>query len=203
MKRFILPWSFFARPTLRVARELLGKYLVRRLDGGVYSGKIIEVEAYKGQEDLACHASRGRTKRTEVLYAKPGTIYAHLVYGMYWCFNVVTDRAEYPAAVLIRAVVPVEGVGLMEKNRDKSVSRRRAAASPPVSHLTNGPGKLCMAFGITGALHGKMLGRDTLTIEDRAEKISRGSISALPRVGVEYAKHCAKYPLRFQLARSL
>src|SRR3989338_4345306 len=117
-----LPWSFFARPTLRVAHELLGKYLVRRISRKKLVGKIIEVEAYIGEDDLACHASRGRTKRTEMLYAKPGTVYVYLVYGMYWCLNIITQRSEYPSAVLIRAIEPVEGIGAMAKNRKKFLS---------------------------------------------------------------------------------
>ncbi|MDO8558162.1 MAG: DNA-3-methyladenine glycosylase [bacterium] len=187
----VLPSSFFAKPTLRIARSLLGKYLVRRVDGTVLSGKISEVEAYIGQDDLACHASKGRTRRTEVMYGVPGTLYIYLVYGMYWCLNIVTQRKGYPAAVLIRTVIPVQGLPAMMKNRKK-----KGGDAPS---LTNGPGKLCQAFGITGALNGKMLGRSTLTIEDRGENVPSSHVLALPRVGVDYAKHCAEYPWRFLL----
>lgn len=199
----VLSSSFFARPTLRVARDLLGKYLVRRVGRSVLSGKITEIEAYIGQDDLACHASRGRTRRTEVMYGNPGTLYVYLVYGMYWCLNIVTERKECPAAVLIRAVEPVEGVELMAKNR-----RNQTPPNPPLTkgrnggvlrNLCNGPGKLCQAFGITDAMNGKQLGKNTLIIEDRGEIIPRSRILVLPRIGVDYAGHCAKNPWRFIL----
>lgn len=190
--RRALPHAFFAKPTLRVARGLLGKYLVRRVGRTMLSGKITEVEAYIGSDDLACHASKGRTKRSEVLYKKPGTLYVYLIYGMYWCLNIVTERENYPAAVLIRAVEPTEGVRIMMKNRARN--------NRVLNVLADGPGKLCQAFGITGALNGKMLGLDALYIEHRGKRIPRSRILALPRVGVDYAKHCAKYPWRFTLA---
>src|SRR5215467_10060322 len=100
----ILSQSYFNRPTLVVARSLLGKYLVRKNGAGRLAGKIVEVEAYVGPHDLACHASKGRTLRTEVLFGPPGISYVYLIYGMYHCLNVVTEKSEFPAAVLIRAV---------------------------------------------------------------------------------------------------
>ncbi len=184
--------SFFARPTLQVAKSLLGKYLVRRIGRSVISGKISEVEAYVGERDLACHASRGRTGRTQVMYGEPGTLYVYLVYGMYWCLNIVTERKDYPAAVLIRGVIPAQGIPAMLKRRKRGRLDLRG--------LADGPGKLCRAFGITGAMNGKRLGNSTLTIEDRGEFVPSSHITALPRVGVDYAKHCAKYPWRFLLA---
>src|SRR5881396_1200060 len=100
----VLPVSFYARRTLTVARDLLGKHLVREISGTTRSGRIIEVEAYVGPHDRACHASKGRTQRTEVLFGPPGVAYVYLIYGMYHCLNVVTEREEFPSAVLIRAI---------------------------------------------------------------------------------------------------
>ena len=99
--RTILQRAYFAQSTLRVARSLIGKYLVRVIDGCILSGKIVEVEAYVGAQDKACHASKGRTQRTEVLFGPPGVAYVYLIYGMYNCLNVVTEREEFPSAVLI------------------------------------------------------------------------------------------------------
>lgn len=175
--------EFFSRPTVLVARELLGKYLIRKVNRVILAGKITDVEAYCGENDLACHASKGRTKRTEVLYGAPGILYVYLIYGMYWCLNIVAERKGYPAAVLIRAVEPVSPNPKI----------------PGILTLTNGPGKLCRTFNITGDLHAKRMGRGTLWIEDRGERISRSQIIASPRVGVEYAKHCTQYPWRFLL----
>ncbi|HMS84858.1 MAG TPA: DNA-3-methyladenine glycosylase, partial [Nitrospira sp.] len=104
LKRMILSQSYFNRPTLMVARSLVGKYVIRRNGKGTIAGKIIEVEAYIGAEDKACHASKGRTARTEVLFGPSGMSYVYLIYGMYHMLNVVTERAEFPAAVLIRAI---------------------------------------------------------------------------------------------------
>lgn len=138
----ILAQKFFARSTLRVARELLGKFLVRKYRGKIYEEMITETEAYIGESDLACHASRGRTSRSEVLYAKPGTFYIYLIYGIHNMFNVVTEKENFPAAVLIRAV---EGV--------------------------NGPGRLTKAFHIDRSLHGRVI-CDNIWFEDKGIKIS-------------------------------
>src|SRR5919201_3002102 len=107
----ILPREYFNRSTIQVAKSLLGKYLVRETKRGIEAGRIVEVEAYVGPKDLACHASKGRTKRTEVMFGVPGVAYVYMIYGMYHCFNVVTEREGFPAAVLIRGV-EIEGNGL-------------------------------------------------------------------------------------------
>ena len=133
-----LPYSFYHRPCLDVARELVGKVLVHRVDGQEYRLRITETEAYCGENDTACHAHKGRTKRTEVMYREAGTIYVYLCYGVHWMLNIVTGEDNEPEAVLIRAC---EG-------------------------KSNGPGKLTKALGITGALNrGSILG-DELWIED-------------------------------------
>lgn len=130
----ILPRAFYDRPTLLVARELLGARLVRILDGVRLAGLIVETEAYIGETDLGCHAKAGRTPRTQVMYGEPGHAYVYFTYGNHWLLNAVTEREGFPAAVLIRAIQPVEGVEVMLK--------RRAGRD------TFGPGKLCQAMGI-------------------------------------------------------
>ena len=133
-----LPRSFYAQETLEVAKGLLGKRLVRVADSERLSGLITETEAYIGEEDAACHASKGRTLRTEVMYGPPGHAYVYFIYGMYCCLNAVTEREGYPAAVLIRAIRPQEGLEVMRRNR----------SDPPPHQLANGPGKLCQALAI-------------------------------------------------------
>ncbi|NWG35726.1 MAG: DNA-3-methyladenine glycosylase [Chloroflexi bacterium] len=130
----ILPRAFYNRPTLTVARELLGARLVRVLDGVKLVGLITETEAYIGEEDLGCHAKAGRTPRTQVMYGEPGHAYVYFSYGNHWMLNAVTEREEFPAAVLIRAIQPIEGVEIMLERRG--------------GRDTFGPGKLCKAMGI-------------------------------------------------------
>ena len=172
---FLLPASFYARPTLRVARSLLGKYLVRETASGLRAGRIIEVEAYVGPQDRASHASRGRTKRTDVMFGQPGLAYVYLIYGMYHCLNVVTERSDYPAAVLIRGVEHEAG-------------------------LADGPGRVCRLFGIDRRLncHDLTSGK-ALWIEDRGERILRTQIGAFSRIGVDYAGPWADKPWRFRV----
>jgi DNA-3-methyladenine glycosylase len=171
----ILPVSFYARPTVTVARSLLGRYLVREIPGGLRAGRIIEVEAYVGPRDLACHASKGRTKRTEVLFGPAGKAYVYLIYGMYHCLNVVTQGIDFPAAVLIRAVEDESG-------------------------LIDGPGRICRAYRIDRTLncHDLTIG-ELLWLEDRGERIPRSQIRAHPRIGVDYAGEWAAKPWRFRL----
>jgi len=170
--------AYFNRPTLMVARSLIGKYLVRSIDGRAIAGKIIEVEAYVGPQDKACHASKGRTKRTDVLFGPPGQSYVYLIYGMHHCLNVVTEREEFPAAVLIRAI-EVDGV------------------------LVDGPGRLCRALQIDRSLNRIDLTiQESLWFEDRGGRILRRQVAALPRIGVDYAGAWAKKPWRFRLHRA-
>lgn len=135
-----LPREFYARPTLTVARELIGARLVRVSDGAKLVGLITETEAYIGEEDLACHAKAGRTPRTQVMYGPPGHAYVYFTYGNHWMLNVVTEREGFPAAVLIRAIQPIEGEEVM--------SARRKGRD------TFGPGKLTQAMGITKSENG-------------------------------------------------
>src|SRR3989344_1178061 len=181
--------DFFRRSTLEAAKDLLGKYLTVKRKGKILAGKIVETEAYISEDDLACHASKGRTNRSETLYQKAGTIYVYLVYGMYHCLNIVTEREYFPSAVLIRAVEPVEGVDIMKKLRKTGV----------LHNLASGPGKLCVAFGISKKMRGKDVFGDEIYIEDRGEKIAKKNIARAKRIGVDYAGACAHYPWRFYI----
>src|SRR6185295_11247375 len=163
-----LPRDFYTRPNvLHVARDLLGKLLVvPNRNGKRVSGKIVEVEAYRGPQDRAAHSYGGRrTKRTETMYGVGGTAYVFFVYGMYYQFNVVTGAAEVPHAILIRALEPVEGIELMRKRRHNQ----------PDHHLTNGPGKLCIALDIDRRLDGDDLLGNKVWLEEDA-KVPRSRI---------------------------
>jgi len=139
-----LPREWYARDALVVARDLLGMHLVRLLDGQPLHTVITETEAYRGEEDLACHARSGRTPRTSVMYGPPGHAYIYFTYGMHWCLNTVCMPQDYPAAVLIRAVLPMDGFEL--------ISARRPGRPQP--EWTNGPAKLTQSLGIDKALNG-------------------------------------------------
>jgi DNA-3-methyladenine glycosylase len=176
-KSGILPRSYFNRPTLTVARSLVGKYLIRCIDGREIAGKIIEVEAYVGSQDRACHAAKGRTQRTEVMFGPAGVAYVYLIYGMHHCLNVVTEREEFPSAVLIRAI-ELDG------------------------KLIDGPGRLCRALEIDRRLNlADLTIGESLWFEDRGGIVGRGTIGAYPRIGVDYAGTWAKKLWRFRLSR--
>jgi DNA-3-methyladenine glycosylase len=184
-----LPRDFYTRPNVvAVARELLGKLLVvPTVNGKRVSGKIVEVEAYRGPQDRAAHSYGGRrTKRTETMYGIGGTAYVFFVYGMYYQFNVVTNVADSPHAVLIRAVEPVEGIELMRK-------RRR---NQPDHNLTNGPGKLCIALDIDRRLDGDDLLGNKVWLEEDA-KVPRSRIMSGARIGIDYAAEWKDKPWRF------
>lgn len=181
--------EFYTRPNvLHVARELLGKLLVvPTRNGKRVSGRIVEVEAYRGPQDRAAHSYGGRrTKRTEPMYGIGGTAYVFFVYGMYNQFNVVTNIADAPHAVLIRAVEPVEGIELMRKRR----------GGQPDHNLTNGPGKLSIALGIDRRLDGADLLSNRVWLEE-AEKIPRSRVSSGPRIGIDYAEEWKDKQWRF------
>jgi DNA-3-methyladenine glycosylase len=167
---------FYRQPVLRMARQLLGKGLVHRLNGAVRVGRIVETEAYLGRRDLASHASKGLTRRTEVLFGPAGRAYVYFIYGMYCCFNVVGGPEGIGGAVLVRAVEPLEGV--------------------PEDARTDGPGRLCRALGIT-LEHNRedLLGRRLYIVD--LDTISSPRIQRGPRVGVDYSGIWAKKPYRF------
>jgi DNA-3-methyladenine glycosylase len=173
----ILDRKFYERDTLKVARALLGKKLVRRIKGLELSGMIVETEAYCGQKDSACHAHRGMTPRNSVMFGKPGHAYVYFTYGMHYMLNLVTEDEGNPCAVLIRAIEPIDGIEAMEARRKKKGAQ-----------LTNGPAKLCQALSIDKSLNGWDLTRGIeLWVEDY-RKIPAKSIIATPRIGIDYAQ---------------
>jgi DNA-3-methyladenine glycosylase len=178
--------SFYDRPTLKVAVDLIGKVLVRKLNGRNLAGKIVETEAYNGPSDLACHASRGKTPRTAVMFGPPGVSYVYMIYGFYFCLNAVTESEGHPAAVLIRALEPLENIPKMRSLRSNPLHD---------TNIASGPGKLCMALSIDKSLNAVDLAADKLWIEDRRLKVC--AIDASPRIGVDYAGEYKDKPWRF------
>ena len=179
----ILPASFYDREPERVAREVLGKIIVH----GRTAGRIVEVEAYLGLEDLAAHASRGLTNRTRVIFGPPGHAYVYLIYGMYECLNLVAEPEGKAGCVLVRALEPVSGLERM---------RKRRPAARKVEDLCSGPGKLTLAMGITRALNGAPVTRGDLTVRAPASS-DRFEIAVSPRIGITQS---ADWPLRFHIA---
>jgi DNA-3-methyladenine glycosylase len=179
-----LPRGFYDRPTLDVARDLLGKVLVHNRRGVRTSGVIVEVEAYIGESDPACHAAPGLTRRNAPLYGAPGHAYVYLNYGIHCLVNVVTESHGAPAAVLIRALDPFDGVDVMRRRRARAMKgrTRRPAAAIRTHDLCRGPGNLTMAMGITLAENLVDLEGDRLFVEDRA--IAPGPIVWGPRIGI-------------------
>ncbi len=178
-----LPAKFYDRDTEQVARDLLGAVLRCTTSDGVASGRIVETEAYLGEHDLACHAAAGLTERTRWLYGAPGTAYVYFIYGVHWCFNAVTRKVGMPSAVLVRALEPLSGMELMRERRG-DVSDRG---------LTNGPGKLCEALAITGALNGASLRNGAIEIL-RGEELPDSGVVITPRIGITKS---AEWPLRW------
>jgi DNA-3-methyladenine glycosylase len=167
--------DFFARDTLIVARDLLGRRLVRVLDGARLAGRIVEVEAYVGEGDQASHARFGRTRRNAPMYGPPGHAYVYFVYGMHHCLNVVTGREGYPAAVLIRALEPLEGIEGMRARR----------GGRPDTQLTSGPARLCQALDVDRQFDGADLcAPDALLFLEQGAAIPDDAVATGPRVGV-------------------
>jgi len=188
-RRRALAASFYARPTPEVARRLLGRLLVSEIGRCFTVGRIVETEAYLGTDDPASHGYRARrTRRTESLFAPPGTAYVYFTYGMHWCLNAVTERAGFPSAVLIRALEPLEGLETMRRRRGGVADRE----------LCSGPAKLCQALGVTGREDGIPLTRGRLRVLTD-EWRHRYTIKTTPRVGITHAAH---WPLRFLIEDS-
>jgi DNA-3-methyladenine glycosylase len=168
--------NFFNRDTVVVAQELLGQYLIRKIDGKIMKARITETEAYCGPDDLACHASKGLTPRTKVMFGPPGHAYIYLIYGMYHCLNIVTEEEGYPAAVLIRSVHLCE---------DRT--------------LTNGPGKLCRELKIDKSSNAIDICKSEELWLEEGEKIAKNKIKKSKRIGVDYAGEWKDKPWRFSL----
>ncbi|MBI3182388.1 MAG: DNA-3-methyladenine glycosylase [Myxococcales bacterium] len=173
--------DYYERPALQVAPELLGKVLIVQEGKSRRAGRIVEVEAYVGEHDLACHASKGRTPRAEVLFGPAGRAYVYFIYGMHYCFNVVTDPEGVASAVLVRALEPLEGI--------------------PPSLRTDGPGKLCRAMGIDLSFNRADLRGDRIHLLDMPPLPSR-SVAKGRRIGVDYAGKWARKPYRFWVRES-
>jgi len=179
--------SFYERDTLDIARDLLGKYIIHDTPDGKTSGKIVEVEAYVGSEDAASHAYNNRcTNRTKVMFGQGGIAYVYLIYGIYYCMNIVTNKEGYPEAVLIRGIEPIDGLDLMKKRRK----------TDKLLNLCSGPGKLCSAMGISKAQNGIDLCGENLYLLS-GETLSPECIVTTPRINIDYAKDARNYPWRF------
>jgi len=192
---FVPTRGFYQRPTVEVARDLLGKIVVRATGDGVAAVRVTEVEAYLGEDDPACHTFGGRrTRRTETMWGRAGVAYVYLIYGIHSCLNVVTVGEGAPEAVLIRGGVPVAGLDL--------VRRRRGAGTPP-ARLSDGPGKLCQALAVDRGQDGADLcdsGSGIWFVDD--PEGAKPVIRAAPRIGVDYAGEAAAWPLRFLTDRA-
>jgi DNA-3-methyladenine glycosylase len=184
--------KFFQRPTLKVAKELLGKYLVRKIGKKVIAGKIVETEAYIGPKDKASHAYGGKvTKRNQAEYLKGGHIYIYLVYGMYWQLNITTNQEGRPECVLIRALEPVEGIEGI-KNYELGIR-----------NLANGPGKLCRWLKLDRSFYGEDLCKSKrIWLEDRGVNLKKSQIVKAKRIGIDYAEEWAEKLWRFYLKGS-
>ncbi len=189
---------FYNRETLTVAKKLLGKVLVHEFNGEKISGKIVEVEAYKGIADKAAHSYRGRkTKRVEAMYGESGHAYVYFIYGMYNCMNVVTREKGVPQAVLIRAVEPLEGLDTMSMNRYNKLYKD--LSKKQIRNLTSGPGKLCIALSIDRTLDKQDLCGNILYIEERENNNNNFEIIESKRIGIDYAEEAKDYLWRFYI----
>jgi DNA-3-methyladenine glycosylase len=184
--------DFYQQDALVVAQKLIGKLLVRKLQGTEVISQIVETEAYIGPEDKGCHAYQNkRTKRTEVMFSSGGHAYIYLIYGMYYCFNVVASVKDKPEAVLIRAVEPIAGTDIIRENR--------AIKSKKLAALTNGPGKLCQALNLDKKLNGYNLisGDELYLTDDNTEQNCQ--IVSTKRINIDYAEEYRDTPWRFYL----
>lgn len=188
--------DFYSRDTLTVAKELLGTILVHNIDGQMLTGKIVETEAYLGVTDKAAHAYGGRrTKRVETMYGPPGTAYVYLIYGMYYCFNIITVKEGVPEGVLIRGIEPLENIDQMAINRFQKPYEELTKYQK--RNLTNGPGKLSMAFNIDKTLDKEDLCKDRLYLRPRQDE--NFNIIETTRIGIDYAEEAKHFPYRFYI----
>jgi len=191
--------DFFSRDTVEVGKDLLGRYLIKETKNGTIIGKIIEVEAYLGPNDKACHAyNYKKTEKTKIMYMKPGTFYVYYIYGIYFCLNAITEPKDIPCAIFIRKLQPIEGIDLMLENRNVKIGRN-------YKNLVDGPGKLCLAFNITKE---KYNGKDSCAENSKlyfaqGKKILDKHIILRKRIGIEYAEEDKDLLLRFILEQEL
>jgi len=184
---------FFARDTLQVARDLLGRRLVRVMEGRRLAGRIVEVEAYVGEEDEASHASPGMTERNTSMYGPPGHAYVYLIYGMHTCFNVVTGQTGFPAAVLVRALEPADGLEAMRERR----------GGRPDEQLTSGPGRLCEALGIDLRFDGvDLCAPEASLFLEVGDPVHDERVANGPRINVRGDETAVNVPWRFYVEKN-
>lgn len=191
--------EFYGRDTLEVAEDLIGKVLVRKYEGNIIKARITEAEAYIGATDKASHCYRGQTERNKVMFGPPGHTYVYLIYGMYYCLNVVTENVGSGSGVLLRSVEPLENAELMSLNRyNKSLNN---TTRQQLKNLSNGPGKICMALKITRNENGIDLAKDEIYIEDdgfRDYKVERSK-----RINIDYAEEAKDFLWRFTIKNDI
>ena len=191
--------EFFNRDTLIVAKELLGKILVRKIDGVILKGKIVETEAYIGAIDKASHAYGGKlTNRTKTLYEEPGTVYVYSIYGMYYCLNLISEEKDIAAGVLIRGIEPLEGIEEMSKLRYKKAYEE--LSNYEKKNFSNGPSKLCMALGIDKRDNCiNSISSEELYVEEDSSNKEVFSIVESKRIGIDYAEEAKDFLWRFYI----
>ena len=204
----MLPQSFFSGDTVKTARAMVGKYLIRRYGGVTIAARITETEAYVGRVDKACHAYNSRkTERTKTLYAPPGTAYVYLIYGMHCCLNFVTEPEGEPAAVLIRGLVPRYNGDIIAGNRFHCKYDTMSAYQR--KNFLNGPGKVCAGMNIDRSLNALPYGSEALFVCERLEDAGLPpcpeddgalNIKVGKRIGIDYAEEAVHFPWRFTLA---
>lgn len=178
-KNLVLPRKFYIRPVLAVAKDLLGKVLIKSEGKKMFAGRIVEVEAYDGNVDQASHSFNGKTKRNEVMFNEGGYFYVYFTYGAHFCCNVVTGKKDHGAAVLIRAVEPLAGIDHMIKNR----FNRELRSEKELFNLTSGPGKVCKAFGFDRSHSGLDLTNSSVYLMDQP-KLNKNKIGISKRIGI-------------------
>lgn len=190
-----LDLSFYQRnDTLKICKDLLGKVLVTNINNNITTGRIVEAEAYLGANDKASHSyNNKKTQRTEVMFLNGGISYVYLCYGIHYLFNIVVGEQNNSCAILIRAIQPLKGINIMLKRRKLSYATK---------NLTNGPGKLAQALGITAKLNKQLLINNMIWIEDHEIKLEKKDILSSPRIGVDYAGDDAKLPYRFYIKKN-
>ena len=193
----IIDKEFYNRSAIDVANDLLGKVLVREVDGRILKGKIVETESYIGAIDKACHAYNGRrTKRTEILYSDCGVAYVYFIYGLYLCFNVVTNEKDVAEAVLIRAIEPLNEFDYISQVRYKK--QFKELSKTQIKNLTNGPSKLCLAYLIDKDLNGdKLYEQGKIYLEESEE--NDFEIVKTKRIGIDYAEEAKDFLWRFYI----